>query len=406
MDAFDDPYTPGAGTPPFELVGRDAVLTSAQTALRRINAGRPGRSKMLLGLRGVGKTVLLNHIFNDAEDLDYFTIKIEAPENGDFAQRCLPELKRILLRLSAKAQLRKSLRHAGSALRNFASAFKISYEGFEFGAAPSPGVADTGDFETDFSEMMRAILQAAKAAGKSVVLFVDEVQYLKPEELAAVAVTCHDAAQRGLPFIYFGAGLPQVARLAGDAKSYAEWLFEFPEVGSLTDEEAYSALVRPAAELGVQFEDNAIQRILTESRNYPYVLQEWGSHTWQAAESSPITKEDVIRCKADLTDHLDRNFFRVRFDRCKPVQQKYLRAMAELGPGPYSTGDIAATLSCEPSQVAATRAQLISLGMIYSQRHGENAFTVPMFDEFMKRQMPKLEFHVPKNRSSTGAAGS
>ena len=353
---------------------------------------------MMLGLRGVGKTVLLNTVYNMAEDENYFTIKIEAPESGDFASRCIPELKRILLRLSTQEKLRHKLQLAGAALRNFASVFKLSYEGFEFGATPEPGIADTGDFETDFSEMMRLVLLAAKDANRQVALFVDEVQYLKPQELAAIAVTCHDAAQRALPFVFFGAGLPQIAKLAGDAKSYAERLFEFPEVGSLSDDEARRAIRNPALREGVEIDEDVIALILEKSQNYPYFLQEWGSHVWLQADHSPISIEDARDAEATLIRHLDASFFRVRFDRCKPVQQKYLRAMAELGPGPHATGDIAAVLGCEPSQVSATRAQLISIGMIWSQRHGETAFTVPLFDEFMKRQMPSVEKHIPRKR--------
>ncbi|MBZ0122392.1 MAG: ATP-binding protein [Roseovarius sp.] len=384
------------------LAGRDAIVAAAEIALKRIKAGRPGRSQMLLGLRGVGKTVLLNTIYNKAEDEGFFTIKIEAPENGDFAQRCVPELNRILLRLSAQKKLRHRLQLAGAALRNFASVFKLTYEGFEIGATPEPGLAETGDFETDFSEVMRQVLIAANDAQRQAALFVDEVQYLRPEELAAITVTCHDAAQRGLPFVFFGAGLPQIARLAGDAKSYAERLFEFPEVGSLDDAAAREALSKPALEEGVEFDPDALSLILGKSRCFPYFLQEWGSHVWIQAPGSPIRRGDVVAAEPDLVRHLDASFFRVRFDRCKPVQQKYLRAMAELGPGPHSTGDIAAILGCEPSQVSATRAQLISMGMIWSQRHGETAFTVPLFDEFMKRQMPQLEKHTPKKRKKTG----
>lgn len=400
MDQVTNPYTPGAGTPPLVLAGRDDILQAAETALKRIKIGRPGRSQMFLGLRGVGKTVLLNHVFNAAEDEGFFTIKIEAPESGDFAQRCFPELKRILLRLSVKKDLRQKLEKAGSAMRNFASVFKLSYEGFEFGASPSPGLSDTGDFETDFSDMMRLVLEAAQAADRHVALFVDEVQYLSSEELAAITVTCHDAAQRKLPFVFFGAGLPQIAKLAGDAKSYSERLFEFPEVGSLTDEAAIQALVGPAQDEGAEFTQDALQEVLRRSRNYPYFLQEWGAHIWGTAEVSPFTLSDVGNAEQSLIRHLDASFFRVRFDRCKAVQQKYLRAMAELGPGPHATGEIAAMLGCEPSQVAATRAQLIQLGMIWSQRHGETDFTVPLFDEFMRRQMPELLKHTPKKRKS------
>lgn len=398
MDQVINPYTPGAGTPPLVLAGRDEILQAAETALKRIKIGRPGRSQMFLGLRGVGKTVLLNHVFNAAEDEGFFTIKIEAPENGDFAQRCFPELKRILLRLSTKKNLRHKIEKAGTAMRNFASVFQVSYEGFEFGASPNPGVSDTGDFESDFSEMMRMVLEAAQAADRHVALFVDEVQYLSPEELAAITVTCHDAAQRKLPFVFFGAGLPQIAKLAGDAKSYAERLYEFPEVGPLSDEAATIALQQPAQDEGAAFEADAVHEILRRSRNYPYFLQEWGSHVWAISEVSPFTLNDVRAAEQTLVRHLDASFFRVRFDRCKPVQQKYLRAMAELGSGPYATGDIAAALGCEPSQVSTTRANLIQLGMIWSQRHGETAFTVPLFDEFMRRQMPELVKHTPKKR--------
>ena len=399
MDPIRDPYTPGAGTPPLELAGRQDVVSATRTALGRVAAGRPGRHKMLLGLRGVGKTVLLNRAFNDAEDMGIFTIKIEAPEGGGFAQRCLPELKRILLRLSTQARLKRQLAVAGAALRNFASVFKLSYEGFEFGSTPSPGIADTGAFEADFCEVIRTVLIAAAEADRQIAIFVDEVQYLSTEELAGLAVACHDAAQRQLPLLFVGAGLPQIAKLAGDAKSYAERLFEFPEIGPLPEEAAIQALVAPAREEGVEYTPDALQLILRKSGNYPYFLQEWGSHVWIQGSASPLTRSDVEAAETAVIDHLDRSFFRVRFDRCKPVQQKYLRAMAELGPGPYSTGDIAATLGCEPSQVAATRAQLIALGMIYSQRHGENAFTVPRFDEFMVRQMPELQKHAPKKRA-------
>lgn len=400
MDQVTNPYTPGAGTPPLVLAGRDEILQAADATLKRIKIGRPGRSQMFLGLRGVGKTVLLNSVFNMAEDEDYFTIKLEAPETGEFAQRCFPSLKRILIRLSTQEKLRHKLELAAAAMRNFASMFNLSYEGFEFGATPTPGMADTGDLETDFSEMMRLVLEAAQAADRHVALFVDEVQYLSREELAAITVTCHDAAQRRLPFVFFGAGLPQLAKLAGDAKSYAERLFEFPQVGSLDDEAARHALIQPARDEGVEFDPEAIGEILRRSRNYPYFLQEWGAHAWAAADKSPITLKDVEAAQETLTHHLDVSFFRVRFDRCKPVQQKYLRAMAELGPGPYKTGDIAATLGCEPSQVATTRSNLIQLGMIWSQRHGETDFTVPLFDEFMRRQMPQLVKHTPKKRKS------
>ena len=399
MDPRRNPYTPGAGTPPLELAGRDEIITQARVALDRIKDGRPGRSVMLLGLRGVGKTVLLNRIYNLAEERNFFTIKMEAPEGGELATRSYPDLKRILIRISASHHLRDRVARAGVALRNFASIFKVSFEGFDFGASPAEALADSGDLERDFAEVLRAVTEAAKAAGRPVAMFIDEIQYLQPKELAALALACHEAAQRQLPFVLYGAGLPQIAKLAGDAKSYSERLFEFPAVGALTDEAAQRAITEPAAREGVTFHRDAVAEILRQTLNYPYFLQEWGSAVWNTAASSPVTFDDVQTALHKIIPHLDSSFFRVRFDRCKPVQQKYLRAMAELGPGPHQTGAIASVLGCEPSQVAATRAQLIALGMIWSQRHGETAFTVPLFDQFMKRAIPTLEPHIPRKRA-------
>ncbi len=398
MDPRNNPYTPGAGTPPLELAGREQIVEQAQITLDRIAAGRPGRSVLLLGLRGVGKTVLLNRIFNLAEERGFLTVRMEAPEGGELAQRAYPDLKRILIRLSAQEHLRDRLRRAGAAMRNFAAAFRVSYEGFDFGASPAESVADSGSLELDFAELLRTVAEAAKDAGKPIAFFVDEIQYLTSQELAALALACHEAAQRSLPFVLFGAGLPQIAKLAGDAKSYAERLFEFPVVGPLAPAAARRALTEPALREGVTLSDAAVQDILAQTGGYPYFLQEWGAAVWNAAPASPVTAQDVQRATGDVVSHLDASFFRVRFDRCKPLQQKYLRAMAELGPGPHQTGAIAATLGCEPSEVAATRAQLISLGMIWSQRHGETAFTVPLYDQFMKRQIPDLQLHTPKRR--------
>jgi GTPase SAR1 family protein len=398
MDAATNPFTPGAGTPPPELAGREAILETASIAVRRLQAGRPSRSMFLLGLRGVGKTVLLNRVYHEADDRRLLTVKIEASESGDFARQIVPELNRILVRLSASAAIRKHLKLAGAALQNFASIFRVSYEGISFGAQPAGGIADTRDYATDLSEVIRTVLTAARAAGQQIAFFIDEVQYLREEELAALVVACHDAAQRQLPFLLVGAGLPQLAKLAGDAKSYSERLFEFPEVGPLDDVAARHAIAKPIHDEGVDITDEALAEICRSAHNYPYFLQEWGAHTWNEAEQTPISIGDVNAAGDKIVAHLDRSFFRVRFDRCKPVQQKYLRAMAELGPGPHKTGDIAAALGCEPPQVAATRAQLVSLGMIWSQRHGETAFTVPLFDEFMKRQMPQLEPHRPRKR--------
>ncbi len=402
MDRRLNPYAPGAGIQPPALVGRDSVLENANIDLDRLLVGRPVRGMMLLGLRGVGKTVLLNRIKQTADKKGFQTIKIEAPEGGRLAQLIVPELRRVLFSLDLMANSSEKVRRAMAALRNFGSVFKISFGDFDFGMAPSPGVADTGDLEQDVPQLLISVAEAAAEKKSAIAILVDEVQYLSSKELGAIIVACHEIAQRNLPLYFVGAGLPQIAALAGNAKSYAERLFNYPEIDKLPDEAAREALVRPAMQEDVQFDEDAVTEILRVTERYPYFIQEWGAHVWDHAAASPIRASEVEETTPNVVTHLDRNFFRVRFDRLTVLQQKYLRAMAELGPGPHKTGDIASILGVEASNVAAVRQQLIDKGMIWSQRHGETAFTVPMFDRFMKRQIPILEKHSPKKRNRSG----
>jgi hypothetical protein len=268
-------------------------------------------------------------------------------------------------------------------------AFKVKTGDFEFGIEPSPGRADTGNLEQDLPEVIIAVAEAAQQRNSAIALLLDEVQYLTRPELAALVVACHEIAQRGLPFMFIGAGLPQMAALAGNAKSYAERLFNYPQMGPLEADAAQAALVHPAEQEGVKFQDAAVEEILRATQGYPYFLQEWGFHVWNAASKSPIRVCDVQRITPEIVAHLDSNFFRVRFDRLTSLQQKYLRAMAELGPGPHKSGDVAGALGVEAAGISNVRQQLIDKGMIWSQRYGETAFTVPMFDTFMRRQMPR-----------------
>jgi hypothetical protein len=400
MDRRKNPYAPGAGVQPPALAGRDKLLEEAHIDLDRVQLGRPVRGMMLLGLRGVGKTVLLNRLKGIADTLGFFTSKIEAPEGGRLPELLVPDLRRILFSLDLISGTGDKVRRGMSALRNFGSAFKISIGEIEIGMTPSPGVADTGNLEQDVPQLLIAVAEAAKERGSAIALFMDEVQYLSGKELAAIVVACHEIAQRNLPFYFVGAGLPQIAALSGDAKSYAERLFNYPEVDRLPPDDARQALVEPAHNEGVAFNDDAISEILETTERYPYFLQEWGAHVWNHAAESPITRQDVLDATPNIISHLDKNFFRVRFDRLTVLEQKYLRAMAELGPGPHKTGEIAEKLGmATASSVAAVRQKLINKGMVWSQRHGETAFTVPLFDKFMKRQMPSLEKHLPKRRT-------
>lgn len=390
MDPVTNPYSPGAGTPPPELAGRDELRETIRIALERVRAGRPAKSVLMIGLRGVGKTVLLDRMRDDAEAAGIHTIRIEAPENRSLPALLAPQLRQALLRLSMNAQARELAQRALRGLAGFAKALKIKYRDIEVGFdfEPEPGLADNGDLEHDLQALLEVTGAAAKKAGTALVMFVDELQYVKEEELAALITALHRTSQRSLPVMLVGAGLPQLPGRMGSAKSYAERLFDFPFVGPLSPEAARIAIAKPARDQGVDINDDALSRIIHETHGYPYFLQEWGKHSWETAQSTPITLHDVDRASKAAVAALDESFFRVRFDRLTPLEKKYLRAMAELGPGPHRSGDIAEQLNRDVTSLGPTRSQLIAKGMIWSPSHGDTAFTVPLFDEFMRRIMP------------------
>jgi hypothetical protein len=388
MDPARNPYSPGAGTPPPELAGREQVLEDARITLARVGAGRPARSQMLLGLRGVGKTVLLNRIEVMAQDQGYHSVLIEAPENRRLPELVVPALRKLLLRLDRGERVRVGARAALRALRNFASVFKVAHGDLEFGIEADPGVADSGNIESDVTDLLVAVAEAAKESDTAVILLIDEVQYLCQSDLAALIVAVHRISQKALPLTFFGAGLPQLAGLAGEAKSYAERLFDYPDIGALNPEAAREAIREPARREGVDYTDEAISIIVERTRGYPYFLQEWGTHAWKVADSSPIDASDAKRATELAIEQLDKGFFRVRLDRLTPREKSYMRAMAQLGPGPHRSGDIAQALEVKVQSVAPVRLSLVKKGMIYSPAHGDTAFTVPMFDEFLRRSMP------------------
>lgn len=390
MDPVRNPYSPGAGTPPPELAGRDELRETIRIALERVRAGRPSKSILMVGLRGVGKTVLLDRMREDAEGSGIHTTRVEAPESRSLPALLAPELRLALLRLSRIAKA-KELAHRGlRGLAGFAKALKVKYQDIEVGFDfdPEPGLADNGDLAHDLQALLEVAGSAAGAAGAALAMFIDELQYVEEEELAALITALHRTAQRSLPVMLVGAGLPQLPGRMGRAKSYAERLFDFPQVGPLAEEAARIAIAKPASDQGVQVTEDALIRIFQETHGYPYFLQEWGKHAWEAAQASPITLHDVELASQTAVAALDESFFRVRFDRLTPSEKKYLRAMAELGPGPHRSGDIADKLDRGVTSLGPTRSQLIAKGMIWSPSHGDTAFTVPLFDEFMRRIMP------------------
>ena len=390
MDRIRNPYAPGAGTPPPELVGRDEICETARVALKRTMIGRSSKSLILVGLRGVGKTVLLERIRQDAETGGVLTLSVEAPENRSLPAILASQLRLALLKLSNIEATKQLAQRGLRVLAGFVRALKFKYEDVTVGLDfdPEPGLADTGDLETDLQDLFQAVGAAAKAAQTCVALLIDELQYVKEDELAAFITALHRTAQRQLPVVLFGAGLPQIRARMGKAKSYAERLFEFPEIGPLTPSEARLAIVKPARDEGVDVEEPALDAIFAQTQGYPYFLQEWGKHVWDLAERSPITAANVEIASRQAIAALDASFFLVRFDRLTPLEKRYMRAMAQLGPGPHRSGDIAHVMGRQVSSLAPTRNQLIHKGMIWSPNHGDTAFTVPMFDAFMVRIMP------------------
>jgi hypothetical protein len=390
MDPIANPYAPGAGAPPPELAGRDALIEQVRIATARIRAGRQAKSVLLVGLRGVGKTVLLDRMRQDAEAAGMETIRIEAPEGRSLPAMLAPQLRLALLRLSRRDKAKDLASRGLRALAGFAKSLKLKYADLEVGIDldPEPGLADNGDLESDLLALLEAAARAAQADGTALVLFIDELQYVPEEQLASLVTALHRCAQQQVPVVLVGAGLPSLPGQMGRAKSYAERLFAFPFIGPLDATAARDAIEVPAAALGVRFEPAATEAILHATEGYPYFLQEWGKHAWDVAKGSPITVADVERAAREAVAALDESFFRVRFDRLTLAEKRYLRAMAALGPGPHRSGDIADTLGRKVTAMGPIRAQLIEKGMVWSPSHGDTAFTVPMFDAYLRRILP------------------
>lgn len=390
MDPVTNPFAPGAGTPPPELAGRDELRSTVRIALERVRRGLPTKSIIMVGLRGVGKTVLLDRMREDAEAAGIHTLRIEAPERRSLPALLAPQLRQALLRLSRVEKATELARRGLRALAGFAKALRVKFSDIEVGLdlEPEPGLADNGDLEHDLQALLETAGMAAKGAETALVIFIDELQYVEENELAALITALHRCAQRRLPVTLVGAGLPQLRGRMGRAKSYAERLFEFPEIGPLDPEAARTAIAKPAQAQGVFVEEAALNEIVHRTHGYAYFLQEWGKHAWDCAPASPISLGDINLATVSVIAALDESFFRVRFDRLTAAEKKYLRAMADLGPGPHRSGDIAKKLKREVTSLGPTRNQLIAKGMIWSPSHGDTAFTVPLFDEFMHRIMP------------------
>ena len=386
MDPYRNPFAPGAGSRPPELAGRDAILELARISCGRAVKGRSARSIMLLGLRGTGKTVLLNEIGRNAEREGMLVSKVESPEGESLARLIYPEMRKVMRSLSGVEAAKQIATLGLRGLRNFASIFKIEFAGVDVGVEPEPGLADTGDLQYDLPDLFTLIGKAAHAAGRGWVLLIDEVQYLSDADLSALIVSLHRISQEGLPVILVGAGLPQIARLAGEAKSYAERLFQYPPVGALDPAAAGQAIEKPIVEEDALIASDALELIVKRTQGYPFFLQEWASVVWNNAEGPEITFADAERSYAETLALLDNGFFKVRIDRLTKAEIQFVKAMALLGDGPYAMADIANEMNRSQKSLGPARSSIISKGMMYSTDHGYLDFSVPLFAEFMRRQ--------------------
>lgn len=394
MDNIDNPYTPNAGASPEVLIGRDDQTESFTGLLQRLQRGRSEQSMIITGLRGVGKTVLLNRFEEIARAAGWEVVEFEASKHTDgrFRQMIFSQLKAALLRLSPRARWTERGRRAAEVLSSFA--LSVDQEGawsVSWDVPPAEGLADHGDLSMDLTDVFVAVGEAAREEDKGLVILIDEVQFLTTSQLEALIQAIHKTVQRRLPVTFVGAGLPQIAELAGDAKSYAERLFKFPTIGSLQGSDARLALTEPASGENARYDEDAVDLAIEITRGYPYFIQELGYQVWTVAQDNRITREDVLLAREAYEAKLDSSFFRVRLDRATPLQTAYMRAMAQLGPEPQKAADVARLLDRDSTQLGPTRAELIEMGLLYTPEHGYAAFTVPDFDKFMMRAMPTLE---------------
>lgn len=393
MDPVLNPYTPNAGAQPPAVLGRDAQLQTFDLLLRRMSAGRTEQSMIITGLRGVGKTVLLGQFRSKAQELNWVVVEREVSKHEDqqFRRQMVSAIRTALFEMSPKARWSDRMRRAAAVLKSFSVSVDPTGTltgGIDVDAVQ--GFADQQDLQADLTDLLVAVGEAAKDTDKGLVLLFDEVQFLSTTQLEALISALHKTVQRGLPVTMVGAGLPQIAELAGDAKSYSERLFKFPRIGNLNNEDSRAALVEPAQDEGADYSDEALDLALEVTGGYPYFLQELGYAVWGVAAGPTITREDIALAVPTYEAKLDESFFRVRLDRATEMERIYLRAMAELGPEAHKAQDVAAVIGRKSTQMGPTRAQLINMGLLYTPEHGHAAFTVPHFDKFLLRAMPDL----------------
>jgi hypothetical protein len=387
MDPRRNPYAPGAGTKPPALVGRDEQIEAFDILLERLERGYTAQSEIITGLRGVGKTVLLDVFRDTAEARDWATVEWEVEKNAPFASKMAAQVRRALLQLAPKARWTERALRAAAILKSFTLTFSPDggmTAGLDVDALA--GAADSGALSEDLSDLFVAVGDAAAEHGVGVVFLLDEIQFLKPTDLEALIVALHKCARRSLPITLVGAGLPQIPRLAGEAKSYSERLFRFVTIGRLDPEtDARDALILPARDLGVELEPTAVDLVVEYTQGYPYFLQEYGRIIWDEASASPVSLDEVASLLPLIEAKLDESFFRVRAERTTELELRYLYAMARLGSEAHRASEVARGVGRTVEQAGPIRSRLIDKGLLYTPGHGLAAFTVPQFDRYMLR---------------------
>ena len=387
MDPRDNPYSPGAGRRPTALIGREKQMEAWDVVLTRIVQGRDAQSMVLYGLRGVGKTVLLRQFALKARSQGWIVVQAEARRGLSIREAVGESLHGVLMEIARPGVGKRILKAVKTAL-----SFKASYDStgvWHFGldlTGSEGGGADTGALETDLGRVVMDLVAVAEEKGTGLALLIDEAQDISQEELAGLCALIHGANQRQERFVVALAGLPSLPRQLSEAKSYAERLFAFHEIGILTREESIAVLADPAEMTGVYWSEEALGLVVDAAGDYPYFLQEYGQDTWNVAASSPITGADARLGISVGTNALDTGFFRIRWERASAAERNYLKAMAQDGEGPSSSTQIAVRLGKKPSTLGPARANLIAKGLIYSPEYGVVAFTVPAMSRFIERQ--------------------
>lgn len=380
-----NPYRPGAGMSPAYLAGRDNTINEAQNILQAINYGYSARSVVYYGLRGVGKTVLLNYIENLADEMDLPSEYMEIAERDrSFQYQMALHIYKLINRLSLLKNIESHIKKALSILKAFTIKYGCDDISIEVNSAN--GISDTGNLANDMTELFLALGVIAQKQKKGVVLFIDEVQYIKDDEFEALMEAIHRTNQKNYPIVIFSAGLPKIAKIAGDVKSYAERLFDFIEIDSLNNEEAKLALIEPAKRFQINYTDEAVNKIIEITQGYPYFLQEYGKWVWECKKEESIIDIKIVNKAYDKFEQsLDKAFFKVRHDRATAREIEFMTAMVACEKLPCSTKEIANIMGESIQAISPLRAQLIHKGFIYAAKRGEVDFTVPQFDKYLKR---------------------